>query len=63
MKDIDWWWRLRREFKKTDPAAVMRVSDRKMKVLEKSIMDAVSKTPTDWKKKSKKQTPENSPNL
>ena len=43
MKDQDWWWRLRREFKKTDPAQVMRFSDKKLVKLQKSIMDAISK--------------------
>lgn len=53
MKDQDWWWRLRREFKKTDPAQVMRFSDKKMAKLEKSIMDAISKEPRVKAKKPK----------
>lgn len=59
MKEHDWWWRLRREFKKTDPAGVMRFSDRQAKKLEKSIMDAISKTPAAW---TKKKGERNSPN-
>lgn len=60
MKDQDWWWRLRREFKKTDPAQVMRFSDRKMAKLEKSIMDVISKEETSWIK-PKKQKPAPNP--
>ena len=59
MKEQDWWWRLRREFKKTDPAEMMRFSDRKSQKLEKSIIDAISKTTTAW---SKKKGERNSPN-
>ncbi len=57
MKDQDWWWRLRREFKKTDPANVMRFSDKKMVKAQKSIMDAISKDPAPWVK----QTPSPNP--
>lgn len=59
MKDQDWWWRLRREFKKTDPAQVMRFGDRKMAKLEKSIMDVISKEPASW---MKTKAPKTSPN-
>ena len=60
MKEQDWWWRLRREFKKTDPAQVMRISERRMQKLEKSIMTAIETTSTTWTKPKKK--PLRSPN-
>lgn len=59
MKEQDWWWRLRREFKKTDPASMIRFSDRKSQKLEKSIMDEISKTSASW---AKKKGERNSPN-
>lgn len=61
MKDHDWWWNLRKEFKKTDPAAVMQFGHRRMQSLEKSIMDQVSKTEVTWAKKKKSQKPSPNP--